>query len=353
MSKYNLTDIFEQYRIGSGFTTDFDYEGMLNAGLKIETDTPIEVMKAISDDFEDVNYHRENNYLQGAIDALEAGDVFDANGKLNDFRHTIKNTMATLGMDMSDDLGAYMASKMDLDEGDAVDLAIEASQEKAGIKENKNKMNEVRIDRDVAGRIEGLLNIQLKSKFLNYFEELLYDLLEDEPFYVDDVIAHLSNEMHKRVNGNQIAGDRLAGIGESSDEYVDEIGEGAMQKGEADLEAGVKGNMDAFNESDCSKHDYKQIDPDGTAECTKCGLRNSDPSKTGEKVRNEGKGVDFIRALKVDANGTSMEIESYLRSLKKAGDEFDTVEDYVEDFKNYVADKALQEHFGRFMKDYQ
>ena len=33
------------------------------------------------------------------------------------------------------------------------------------------------------------------------------------------------------------------------------------------------------------KHTYKQIDPDGTAECTKCGLRNSDPSKTGEKVR--------------------------------------------------------------------
>ena len=35
------------------------------------------------------------------------------------------------------------------------------------------------------------------------------------------------------------------------------------------------------------KHTYKQIDPDGTAECTKCGLRNSDPSKTGESKLNE------------------------------------------------------------------
>ena len=35
------------------------------------------------------------------------------------------------------------------------------------------------------------------------------------------------------------------------------------------------------------KHTYKQIDPDGTAECTKCGLRNSDPSKTGEKALKE------------------------------------------------------------------
>ena len=271
-----------------------------------------------------------------------------------------------------------MASKMDLDE-------------KNDTKENKDKMNEVRIDRDVAGRIEGMLNIPMKAKFLNAFEDLLYDLLDDEPFYVDDVIAHLSNEMHKRVNGNQMAGDRLAGLEE-----------GAMQKGEADLEAGVKGNMDAFNEADealsmtaspetlrkmifqllddghiqpetaddilnaisnspsnniyednCEKHDYKQIDPDGTAECTNCGLRNSDPSKTGEKVRSEGKGVDFIRALKVDANGTSIEIKSYLESLKRSGDKFDSVDDYVEDFKNYVADKSLQEHFGRFLKDYQ
>lgn len=33
-------------------------------------------------------------------------------------------------------------------------------------------------------------------------------------------------------------------------------------------------------------------------------------------IREEDKGVDFIRALKVDANGTSLEIKSYLESLK-------------------------------------
>ena len=30
MSKYNLTDIFEQYQIGSSWTRDFDYDGILN-----------------------------------------------------------------------------------------------------------------------------------------------------------------------------------------------------------------------------------------------------------------------------------------------------------------------------------
>ena len=352
MSKYNLIDIFEQYQIGSGFTRDFDFEGMLNAGLKTGVDTDIEILRKMSDDFEDVNYHRENNHLQKAIDALEEGAIKEASMFFGDFHSEIKSTMETFDMDTSDDLGAFMASKME-ENTEAVDLAIEASQEKAGIKENedmydvvdkasgemidddlpkrmalalaakkkgwvtkksnKKKMNEVRIEKEVANRIEGLMNIQLKKQFLDVFEDLWLDLIEEDPFYAEDVIAHLSNEMSKQISNRQAQGDRLAGM-EESDNYVDEIGEGAMQPGEADLEAGVKGNMDAYT---------------------------------------EGKGVDFIRALKVDANGTKLEIKSYLESLKRSGDKFDSVDDYVEDFKNYVADKSLQEHFGRFMKDYQ
>ena len=42
--------------------------------------------------------------------------------------------------------------------------------------------------------------------------------------------------------------------------------------------------------------------------------------------------------------GSASEIHQYLTSLEKAGDKFETVEDYVEDFKNYVADKGLDEH---------
>jgi len=356
MSKYNLIDIFEQYQIGSGWTNDFDYEGMLNSGLKTGVDTDIEILRKMSDDFEDVNYHRENNHLQKAIDALEEGAIKEASMFFGDFHAEIKSTMETFDMDISDDLGAFMASKME-ENTEAVDLAIEASQEKAGIEvdesfkslakkldkqkgidkdeaakiagsiaakkaagagkgptaKQKKRMNEVRIEREVASRIEGLLNIQLKKQFLDVFEDLWLDLIEEDPFYAEDVIAHLSNEMSKQISNRQAQGDRLAGM-EESDNYVDEIGEGAMQPGEADLEAGVKGNMDAYT---------------------------------------EGKGVDFIRALKVDANGTKLEIKSYLESLKRSGDKFDSVDDYVEDFKNYVADKALQEHFGRFMKDYQ
>ena len=309
MSKYNLIDIFEQYKIGSGWTNDFDYDGMLNTGLGTSIDTPIEVLKKIFEDFTDVNYHREAEHLHYAIEAIEIGDMMEAQGKISDFHAEIKKTQGEQGMDMSDDLGAYMASKME--ENEAVDLAIEASQEKAGIKENKNKMNEVRIDREVAGRIEGMLNIPMKAQFLDVFEDLWLDLIEDEPFYAEDVIAHLSNEMSKQINNRQAQGDRLAGMEEAD---------------------AVNFNMKADADYDEGLEDIEEALPK---------FKGVPPMK------------DIVLALIKDAKGTNPEIESYIKSLKQSGDEFDDVDDYVEDFKNYVADKSLQEHFGRFMKDYQ
>ena len=375
MSKYNLTDILEQYKIGSGWTSDFDYEGMLNAGLRTSLKDDIKVLKQIFEDFTDVNYHREAEHLSYAIDALEDGDAMEAEGRLSDFHAEIRKTMEGLDMDTSDDLGAFMASKMEekeetklpMDEVDAVNFDMKADTEydegledieesfdslakkldkqkgidkdeaakiagsiaakkaagagKGPTAKQKKRMTEVRIDRDVAERIEGMLSIPLKRKFLDAFMDLWQDLIEEDPFYAEDVINHLNNEMHREIDGFQAQGDRLAGIGESSDEYVDEIGEGAMQPGEADLEAGVKGNMDALNEVSMK---------------------------------------DVVLAIVKDTNATNPEVQMYIDSLtkdiklngKESYSDYE-IDDYIEDFKNYISDKALQEHFGRFMKDYQ
>ena len=272
---------------------------------------------------------------------------------------------------------ALMAKEKKVDENEAVDLAIEASQEKAGIEvdesfkslakkldkqkgidkdeaakiagsiaakkaagagkgptaKQKKRMNEVRIEKEVANRIEGLMNIQLKAKFLDVFEDLWLDLIEEDPFYAEDVIAHLSNEMSKQISNRQAQGDRLAGM-EESDNYVDEIGEGAMQPGEADLEAGVKGNMDAYTE---------EMGEDKMAPSVEALFR---------KIRSGLK--------KSDKNFQRMEIDMYIDSLMRDLDrgDFDGVEqysmeDHEEDLFNMVADKQLQEHFGRFMKKYQ
>lgn len=42
--------------------------------------------------------------------------------------------------------------------------------------------------------------------------------------------------------------------------------------------------------------------------------------------------------------GNESEIRQYLTSLEKSGDKFETADDYVEDFRNYIADKSLNEH---------
>ena len=51
---------------------------------------------------------------------------------------------------------------------------------------------------------------------------------------------------------------------------------------------------------------------------------------------------DIAQAL-IPLAANKGEIVQYFQSLSKAGDKFDTVDDYIEDFKNYIADKSLEE----------
>ena len=305
MSKYNLIDIYEEYQIGSGWTRDFDYDGMLKTGLKTGVDTDIELLKKLAEDFTDVNYHREAAHLYNAIEALEEGATKEASMFFGDFHAEIKATMGDQGMDIEPTLGKFMDTRME-ENTEAVDLAIETSQEKAGMKEGKDEeprdgvksaasklgikpkhVKEVRIDRDVAERIEGMLSIPLKRKFLDSFMDLWQDLIEEDPFYAEDVINHLNNEMHKEIDGYQAMGDRLAGL---------------------------------------------------------------------EEGYEDTKGKALYPILKAGANATGDEVEMYVKSLakdielngKEQYSDF-TSDDFVEDFKNYIADKSLEEHFKRFM----
>ena len=289
MGKYNLIDIYEQYQIGSGWTNDFDYDGMLNAGLNVSVDTNIETLKKIVEDFTDVNYHREASHLYDAIEAIEGGDMFEAEGKLNDFFAEIRKTQGSQGMDMSDDLGAYMASKME--EGKKEEEEKKATYDPYGDYE-KEEVEEV--SSSVGSRIEGLLNIPMKQKFLDAGMDLIQDLLEEDPFFIPDVIDHLSIELEKYYDGFLDQGDRLAGIGEAEDS----VEEGYV----------------------------------------------------------ETKGKALYPILKAGANATGDEIEMYVKSLakdielngKEQYKDFKS-EDFVEDFKEYIADKSLQEHFKRFL----
>jgi hypothetical protein len=196
-----------------------------------------------------------------------------------DFHAEIKQTIKDQGMDIEPTVGKFMASKME--EGEEVTETEEVEE----------------VTSREGSRIEGLLSIPLKAKFLEAFQDLYFDLVEEDPFAAEDVIDHLGIEMLKHLDAVQAQGDRLAGIAE--EDSVEE-----------------------------EKTTYVWGD-----------------------VRN---------ALKDEAKASDIEIEAYIESLESdiklnGMDDYKnfTLDDYVEDFKNYVADKSLQEHFGRFMKDYQ
>ena len=343
MSKYNLIDIFEQYRIGSGWTNDFDYEGMLNAGLRTSLKDDIKVLKQIFEDFTDVNYHREAEHLSYAIDALEDGDAMEAEGRLSDFHAEIRKTMETFDMDMSDDLGAYMASKMD-ENTEAVDLAIEASQEKAGIKEDKEMDEIAGYDR------KGNKQEDSDGSDASKYKRAAMDVKEEKFSGEDEMQMHLKQYREGNIDGDDLfqAFDEIINGGIKSPSERGFNTKYGMEESDA-----VNFNMKADADYDEGLEDIEEDSISGEDDYAE---ELSDKMRMKEALP-KFKGVppmrDIVKALKDDAKATDSEIKQFMASVKKAGDEFDDVDDYVEDFKNYVADKALQEHFGRFMKDYQ
>jgi hypothetical protein len=61
IQNYGKADkIVKPFKPGDMWSDDFDYEGMLEAALKIRLNTPLETMEALYSSFEDVNYHSEN-----------------------------------------------------------------------------------------------------------------------------------------------------------------------------------------------------------------------------------------------------------------------------------------------------
>ena len=295
MSKYNLIDIFEDYKIGSGWTNDFDYDGMLNAGLALNAETDIETLKKVVEDFTDVNYHREASHLYDVIEAIEGGDVFEANGKIDDFHAEIRKTMQDQGMDTSDDLGAYMASKMDLEE-DKYDDIVDADDDIPASKKKAAALAYRKVDKGAS---------------------------------YEKATSHIKEKEEKKLPM-----DEIAGYDRKGNKQKDTDGSNASKYKRA--------AMDVEEDSISGEDDYAEELSD------KMRMKEALPKFKGVPPMK-----DIVLALIKDAKGTNPEIDSYVKSLKQSGDEFDSVDDYVEDFKNYVADKSLQEHFGRFMKDYQ
>jgi hypothetical protein len=60
-----------KYKLGDMWRDDFDYDGMIEMGLKTNSSWSISDLQKLYDSMEDVNYHTPNKYLGQAIFALE------------------------------------------------------------------------------------------------------------------------------------------------------------------------------------------------------------------------------------------------------------------------------------------
>ena len=103
-------------------------------------------------------------------------------------------------------------------------------EEKMHDKDHKMEENHQSLDPEVADRIEGLLNISMKAKFINTGVNLINDFLQDEPMDVEDVISHLANELTKEYHIAGDYSDTMALEGEIADEMEDEFYDGEHEE---------------------------------------------------------------------------------------------------------------------------
>ena len=77
-----------KYKIGAMWSSDFDYDGMIKAGLNAEYSWGKAKLEKLHNSFEDVNYHTESHNLWKAIQSFSNKEVCEEYLKL--FKEDLK-----------------------------------------------------------------------------------------------------------------------------------------------------------------------------------------------------------------------------------------------------------------------
>lgn len=91
-------DESKKFKPGDMWSDDFDYEGMLKYGLKVNVNSPIKMLNKLFDSATDVNYHTPFRNLGIAIDWIEDGDKKGAKDYMKNFHNDIKAEMKSQGI---------------------------------------------------------------------------------------------------------------------------------------------------------------------------------------------------------------------------------------------------------------
>lgn len=248
---------------------------------------------------------------------------------------------------------------------------------------------------DVYNRIDGLTNQVLKQQFLLKFSEIYEDMVEGgDPFDVSDVIQYLTSQMQDFADDTKMdQGGMMESTGPSDksepEDDVDNVDTLASPdaKGKG-YDSAVKATSDQDNEEErddagvppmyteakkdkyndlADKDDdipadkkeiwakvYRMLDKGATFDQVKKYITEDNSNDLGKKLSQ------VMFKLQDDPKEyVKLYMDSVARDIKRGGiDIYDdmSVEDMIEDYQNYIADKSmaeLKDHFGRFMKDFQ
>ena len=83
----------KKFKAGDKWSKDFDYEGMLAAGLKVDVNTPVKKLNKLYDSFTDVNYHTIAKGLGIAIDWIEDNDKKGAEDYMDQFHKAVQDEL--------------------------------------------------------------------------------------------------------------------------------------------------------------------------------------------------------------------------------------------------------------------
>ena len=164
------------------------------------------------------------------------------------------------------------------------------------------------------------------------------------------VLANLTKNpqyyFEKLYGKDKFDGDETVEINKKS---TDAIGKGKNAKVIREG-LGDKQYLDALRNSDANsiesakkvlKRRFKDLDDKNIEYLAKeWAKRALDEGLEGDHITKE----DIADELS-NRGASNSEIEQYLNSLERSGDEYETLEDYVEDFEVYVQDKSLEEEY--------
>ncbi len=102
----NGTALKDKYKLGDMYSPDFDYGGMFDMVLKVDSDWTVEDLTKLKNSLVDVNYTPIAIALGAGISFMEAGDKRNANVVFNKVRHLMKKEMVEQYVDryMNDDM---------------------------------------------------------------------------------------------------------------------------------------------------------------------------------------------------------------------------------------------------------